>query len=184
MINTEVVPKQNLANPIQDFKGVILFGVPRETALLRSNDTRHDNKSLDKPTYNNAEILSLMEHGSPLSKIPARPLLRPVLKKHEEAINNALLGISIALLQGDRKTADTEMERLALRIEGWGKAFFVDSDNHWAPNSPITIHGGWMRNHISGKPIYIKGKQSNRPLIDTGDLRKSIKAIYFPGGSI
>jgi hypothetical protein len=26
------------------------------------------------------------------------------------------------------------------------------------PNAPITLEGGWMRNPVSGKPTYIKGK--------------------------
>jgi hypothetical protein len=85
-------------------------------------------------------------------------------------------------MRGDSSEADMQMEKLALRIENWTKKFFVDPDNGWAPNAPITIHGGWMLNKVTGKPIYIKGKHSERPLIDTGSLRQSIKAIYYKEG--
>ena len=74
------------------------------------------------------------------------------------------------------------MERLAVRIENWTKKFFTDSDNGWAPNAYITIHGGWMRNKVTGQPVYVKGKNSSKPLIDTGSLRQSIKAIYYKEG--
>ena len=70
------------------------------------------------------------------------------------------------------------MEKLALRVQNWCKLFFTDEDNNWQPNSPITIYGGWMRNKVSGKPIYIKGKGSDKPLIDTGSLRSSVSAFF------
>ena len=46
-----------------------------------------------------------------------------------------------------------------------------------APNAPITVTGGWMRNPVSGKPVHIKGKGSSAPLIDTGSLRSSITHV-------
>lgn len=41
-------------------------------------------------------------------------------------------------------------------------------------NAPITVKGGWMRNKVTGKPVYIEGKGKNQPLVDNGDLLKSI----------
>ena len=40
------------------------------------------------------------------------------------------------------------------------------------PNAKITVVGGWMRSP-SGKMIFIKGKKSKNPLIDSGFLRMS-----------
>ena len=45
----------------------------------------------------------------------------------------------------------------------------------FAPNSDLTINGGWMKSP-SGKSFYVKGKGSNRPLIDGGAM---IGAITF-----
>ena len=44
----------------------------------------------------------------------------------------------------------------------------------FAPNAPITINGGWMRNKVNRKAFKVKGKKSTRPLIDEGRLRDSI----------
>ena len=47
--------------------------------------------------------------------------------------------------------------------------------NFGAPaNAPITVNGGWMRNKVTGKPFYVEGKGKNQPLVDNGDLLRSI----------
>ena len=47
--------------------------------------------------------------------------------------------------------------------------------NFGAPaNAPITVNGGWMRNRVTGKPFYVEGKGKNQPLVDNGDLLRSI----------
>lgn len=160
---------------IKAYHGNIVYGVPRETARIRdySNDTGK------KPTYNNAELLALMEHGSIINNLPERKLLQPVREKYKTQIDAALLKICSLIIRGDTEEADNQMERLALRIEGWTKKFFTDPDNNWAPNAPITINGGWMRNKKTGKVFYVKGKHSDKPLIDTGSLRASIKGIFY-----
>lgn len=47
--------------------------------------------------------------------------------------------------------------------------------NDWKtpPNSPITVHGGWMMSP-HGKPFYVKGKKANNPLVDTGLMRNMV----------
>ena len=45
---------------------------------------------------------------------------------------------------------------------------------NFKPNSDITINGGWIRTS-SGKPFYVKGKGSNRPLIDGGAMIGAIR---------
>jgi len=163
---------------LKQYKGEIVYGVPRSTSQVRKSD-EISNK---KPSYNNAQILALMEHGSIINNIPERKLLGPVREKYREQINADLLRVCTLLLENKQDEADKLMERLALRIEGWTKKFFTDSDNDWAPNAPITIEGGWMRNKVTGKVFYVKGKHSERPLIDTGSLRSSIKAIFYKEG--
>lgn len=49
-------------------------------------------------------------------------------------------------------------------------------DGGFKENSYITIHGGWIKNKKTGKPIYIKGKGRNNPLINTGVMISSIQA--------
>lgn len=176
--NIEKKTQSQLFDLIANYKGEVVYGVPRETANAR----RHDNKDLDKPEYNNAEILAVMEAGSVINNIPPRQLLKPVRIKYQKQINEMLINVCNLLLEGNQEAADNEMEKLALRIEGWTKQYFTDSDNNWAPNAYITIHGGWMKNKKSGKVFYVKGKKSDKPLIDTGELRKSIRAIFYKEG--
>ena len=38
------------------------------------------------------------------------------------------------------------------------------------PNAPLTVSGGWIRNRISHKPVYVERKGFNKPLYDTGQL--------------
>ena len=42
------------------------------------------------------------------------------------------------------------------------------------PNSPVTVQGGWIRNKKSGKLVYVEGKGSDNPLIDTGKMLTSV----------
>ena len=135
------------------FKGRIYFGIPKETA-----NTRVDK---GKRKMDNATLLAIMEHGSPVKNIPPRELLRPVVEMHSEKIRSYFDRIFQCLLDNDESGADALMEELAQRVEMWGKKFFVDGNN-WTPNSPATI----------------KAKGSDKPLIDTGQLRQSIRAIY------
>lgn len=178
MLDFEIKRSGNIIQKLKNYKGEVAYGVPQETARKRI----HDNKDLDKPTYNNAEILALMERGSIINNLPKRQLLTPVRKKYKEQIDKSLIKICSLLLYGNQVEADEEMERLAVRIENWTKKFFTDPDNNWEPNAYITIHGGWMKNKVTGKPVYIKGKKSDKPLIDTGSLRQSIRAIYYKDG--
>ena len=164
---------------LSTYRGHIAYGVPQS----KSSRNDHDNKNLDKPTYNNAEILALMERGSIINNLPKRELLGPVRKKYKEQIDRSLIKVCMLLLQNKQTEADKEMELLATKIENWTKKFFTDPDNNWAPNAPITINGGWMKNKVTGKPIYVKGKKSERPLIDTGSLRQAIRGLFYKGDS-
>ena len=144
--------KKDLIEQITGYKGKIYFGVPIETTI------RHTGK-VDR--IDNATILAIMEHGSPVKNIPPRPLLKPVLMRHKEQILKVFNKIYKMLLNGDESGADREMDILAQRVEMWTKKFFVE-DNGWAPNSPATI----------------KRKGSDKPLIDTGSRRQSIRGIF------
>ena len=38
------------------------------------------------------------------------------------------------------------------------------------PNSPVTVHGGWIYNRKARKGVYVPGKGFDKPLFDTGAL--------------
>lgn len=70
------------------------------------------------------------------------------------------------------KSSDNVVKALGISAKDETKATIA---NFGAPaNAPITVHGGWMRNRVTGKPVYIEGKGKNQPLVDNGDLLRSI----------
>lgn len=124
----------------------------------------------------NAEIGAIQEFGSVANKIPARSFLRMPLEKYLPSVLNK---------SGVRKSFEESLEKGNLEgfLENLGEqcvdivknAFETGGDGEWPENSPITIDGGWMRNKISGKPIYVQGKApETKPLINTRQLRDSI----------
>jgi hypothetical protein len=52
------------------------------------------------------------------------------------------------------------------------EAFDTGGFGTWQENAEITIHGGWMLRY--GKMFFVKGKESETPLVDTGALAQSI----------
>lgn len=159
--------------PILNYSKVVKYGIPKETNKRDKEPTtiavKHKGKNgriytRKERVYgglSNANILALMEAGSPVNNMPSRLLLKPVRFKYKERIEKYFFDIIQALVLGNKAQADRLMEELSLRMQTWSQKFFVDSDNNWAPNAPSTI----------------RAKGSDKPLIDTGELRKSIRGI-------
>lgn len=112
---------------------------------------------------NNAELLFIHEHGSPVKHIPARRVLGPAVEAdgNRQAIANELSASVKATLGGDKEQAEKKMLRAALAGQNSARRWFTDGRNGWAPNAPSTI----------------KRKGSDRPLIDTGAMRASIVGV-------
>ena len=115
---------------------------------------------------NNAELMYIHSQGSELQKIPARPVLEPVVEKNKSQISNLLQKAMKSGLSGNKAKMMAEFHQVGQYAENKAKAYFVDPTNGWPPNSPKTV----------------ARKKSNRPLIDTGQLRKSITHVV-EGGS-
>ena len=137
----------------------ILMGVPADTA----NDRETEDE--EKSDINNAYLLSIHEHGSIDGRIPARPLLEPVIKQEEQFIKRGWAKYIKLMGEGSMEAAQTHIQKMALYMEGKLVEYF--DNNNWTPNAPSTI----------------ARKGSAKPLIDTGDLRRSIRAFVDEGGS-
>lgn len=158
-----------LIENVVGFKGKVLFGIPEETKNYMDSKMTSEEKS--KRKINNAEILAIMEAGSPVRNIPSRKLLEPVVIKHLEKIKSIFEKVYQLIIEGDEAGVDKELEILAQRMEIWTKAFFRE-DNGWEPNKPSTIHA---KNKRAGLPL----DSPTTPLIDTGSLRGAIRGIYI-----
>lgn len=126
----------------------VLVGVPQ------ARTTRAHDK------INNAQLLYIHTHGSPLRHLPARPVIEPAIEAdgNKQVISGELKQAVKAQLEGEPQQAKQFMRRAGTAGSNAAKAWFTDARNNWAPNTPFTI----------------RRKRSDRPLIDTGALRKSI----------
>ena len=115
-------------------------------------------------------LLAIHEHGAPAMHIPARPVVKPAL-----AQASVKAEMSAAMQKACAAANDGDLPGVTSSLEDAGKAG-VDGIHAYIdkgippPNAPITLEGGWMRNPVSGKPTYIKGKSGTTTLVDTGQL--------------
>lgn len=130
---------------------------------VRTPDMRQEmQQSMDKGmTYSKAYQLYLREHGSPAMAIPPRPVLEPSIQANKEAIGKWLGKAGQEALAGNQDKSHADLEKAGMRAANGARAWFKDPRNNWPPNSPRTI----------------KQKGSDKPLIDTGEMRKAITYV-------
>jgi len=127
----------------------VLVGVPAEKASRKG----------DK--INNAEIMYIQTNGSPLRGIPARPVIEPAIEDDKQAISAELSEAAKSMLDGKRDETIRHLKRAGMEGANAARAWFVSAKNNWAPNAPSTI----------------RRKGSDKPLIDTSEMRKSITFV-------
>lgn len=105
----------------------------------------------------NAQLMFIHSEGSPAHNIPPRPVIEMTLKEEKEKISEKFKkALNVVVKGGDPRT---ELEKLGIYVVNKIKAKFGSED--LAPLQPATI----------------KAKGSDRPLIDTGQLRNSITYV-------
>ena len=125
----------------------ILVGIPQ------------DNKEANSSKYaTNAQKLYYNSKGSPARNIPPRPVIEPAIEDKFEVISNEIREGAIKGLEGDMQGFYDNYERAGLMAFTASVDWFDNPKNNWKPNAESTI----------------KAKGSDSPLIDTGEMRKSI----------
>ena len=127
-------------------KLVALVGIP-------SDAKRHD----DNPNIGLAEIAFIMEKGSAVNNIPARPFMKQTRTMNEKKVAGLSKKYLSAISTGKMSASDA-IKKLGASYEGAMKRIFIEGS--FAPDAPATV----------------RRKKSSRPLIDTGLLRQSIKS--------
>ena len=99
-------------------------------------------------------------------RIPARPFIRNA--------QNKVNAVAPKIVQA-RMEENADIEKICSDIGLTMQRILKESITRgtYIPNAPITIEGGWMRSK-NGKPFFVKGKKSTRPLVDTHNLVQSI----------
>ena len=121
----------------------------------------------------NRFLLALHERGAPGAHIPPRPVVRPALNDAEtqSAIQDGLLAACKAAAQGDLDGVTDGFEQAGQAgVDGIHE--YIDSGIE-PGNAPLTIHGGWIRNFISQRPVHVEGKGFDKPMYATGELYRS-----------
>lgn len=134
----------------------------RENSMIK--EMQHN---INEKSYSQAYELYVHEHGSPLFRIPPRPVLEPAMENGKEQLAELMKDtVSVAL---DGKDISPALNEVGMQGQNIARAWFTDPSNNWAPNADSTING-WM----SPWGKFFEGKGSDQPLIDTGNLRRSI----------
>ena len=129
----------------------------------------------------NVELAFILTNGSPVNRNPPRPFLEPALEKPEnqEKIVRHMKRAAAAAIEGNFGGAEAQLDMAGQAGEDAVKEYM--ESGAFAPNAPITVSGGWMKNPRRAKSpekaFYVKGKGSSKPLIDTGDLHDAITHI-------
>ncbi len=113
--------------------------------------------------YSTAHQMYVTAHGSPLYHIPPRPIIEPAIEAEDnkEAIAGELKEAAKAVLDEKPDAVKAHLNRAGMLGANAARDWFEDPRNGWPPNAPATI----------------KQKGSDKPLIDTGELRKSITYV-------
>lgn len=132
----------------------------RDNSMIK--EMQHDIKS--GTSYSKAYEFYVHEHGSPLWHVPPRPVLAPAIENSKELIAEKMRGIFQNILDG--KNISGELGEVGMLGQNIARAWFDNPENKWPPNSPLTVK--------------IKNKKKSgeaKPLINTGELRKSITYV-------
>jgi hypothetical protein len=126
----------------------VLVGIPQDKSIRKTGK------------INNAQLLYIHTNGSELQGIPKRPVIEPAINadSNKEAITEELKKAAKLTLNGQYTEAMQQLNKTGMLGQNFSRSWFNDPRNGWAPNSAKTI----------------EKKKSDRPLIDTGQLRKSI----------
>ncbi len=116
-------------------------------------------------------LLGIHSHGSPVMRIPPRPVVQPALAQEglRSEMGEKLAEACEAAFDGDLAGTEKGLEDAGQRGAD-GIREYIDAGIP-PPNSPVTLSGGWIYNRVAKKGVLVKGKSGSTPLVDTGQLR-------------
>lgn len=153
----------------------VLVGVPEETSSRGGKIT-------------NAQLAFIHSNGSPIKNIPARPFVQPGIEKNRDLIANECGQAITSALQGNNTQLENHLKKAGMIGQNAARDIFTE--NNWTPLAPATIEARARRKYKISEFKTAKGKASNQlklkkyiangsfnPLVDTGDLRKSVTYV-------
>jgi hypothetical protein len=163
---------------IPEDKGEREFVMPQSSVLLLRNLQLGGQ-------INNATLLYIHTHGSAVMNIPARPVIEPAIedKENKYKLDSLFLKAALEGIKGNEFGLLQQLGRIGKTAQNICRDWFINPKNGWTPNQPATVKRklkkfskkkrkeAWAA-YQAGEEI--NGEPVDRPLIDTGNLRKSI----------
>ena len=115
-------------------------------------------------------LLGIHTRGSPVMRIPPRPVVRPALAQEDLRTEMAerLAASCEAACKGDLSGTRAGLENAGQRGAD-GIREYIDAGIP-PPNSPVTLSGGWIYNRVAKKGVPVSGKNGNTTIKDTAAL--------------
>ena len=115
-------------------------------------------------------LLGIHTRGSPIMRIPPRPVVQPALAQEglrTEMAENLMASCESAF-RGDLSGTQAGLEEAGQRGAD-GIREYIDAGIS-PPNAPVTLSGGWIYNRVAKKGVLVSGKNGETPMKDTGAL--------------
>jgi hypothetical protein len=135
----------------------VLVGIPAQKTQRKSD------------AVNNASLLFLLSKGSALNNQPPRPILEPAIEANKQIITPHLEAAARAVLEENPQGAERELKMAGTIASNAAKLRF--SKEFLAPNAPSTIRRKSK-----------KGKVSDTPGVDSGQLRRAVTYVVRENG--
>lgn len=155
---------------IKDRVGAVLGGVKALTSKEVLVGIPASNAGRADTPINNAEIGYLMETGSPPQNIPERPFLVPGVQGAKDRFTPHLKAAGLSALEGKPALIDRDFDRAGFAAASAVKAKITEGP--FTPLSPKTL-----------AKRRAKGRTSEKPLIDTGQLRRAVTHVVRKKGA-
>lgn len=138
----------------------------------------------------NAQLMYIHTHGSPVRNIPPRPVIEPAIEAqgNKGPIADELAKAAKEVLNGNPSEAVRHLEKAGMTGMNSARAWFEDPRNNWAPNTRATalhklrkLKGRARKEALAKLAGGSVPEGVSRPLVDTGELRKSITYVVKNG---
>lgn len=143
-------------------KTQVLVGVP-------ASETARTPEEGEPEGITNAAIGYIAEFGSPAANIPERPHLIPGVQSVEDRISKAFGAAAKAAIEGNSEAVSQKQHAAGMIAQNAVRAKITDGE--FATLSPKTLQKRRSR-----------GRSGEKPLIDTGQYRRSITYVVRPKG--
>lgn len=168
---------------------VVFAGVKRlqQLQVLVGITTATAYQNEGHPDINNAELLWIHSHGSPLQNIPERAVLEPAIEAEDNKarIAREFKAVGQAALRGDESAAMLALNRAGQAGVNAAQSWFTDPRNGWPPDSDETVARKLGKLAPKAQDAALRKIEKAggvltgivTTLVDTDDMRKAITYV-------